>query len=122
VLLEPGFPAYCAGRLLRAGIAPLAHGASHFARQPERENSPVHSTLLEPDPRQLARGEDLRASDILHATGWASLDDLHQAPRHLLLGYGLQRQVRRHKRHQGKPGQKVQHDINQVMKLRRPEN
>ena len=69
MLLEPGFPADGAGRLLGAGIATLAQAAGHFARQEDWENGTVHATLLEPDPRQLSRGVDLRAAHIRQATG-----------------------------------------------------
>ena len=90
VLLEPYFPAYCACRLLWAGIATLAQGSSHFTRQPEGKNGTVNSTLPEPDPRQLTRSVDLRATYIGQATGWASLDDLTQTSGHFLLRNGLE--------------------------------
>ncbi len=54
VLLEPGLPADGAGRLLGAGIATLAHAASGFARQEDREDGPVDFPLIEPDLRQLS--------------------------------------------------------------------
>ena len=95
VLLEPCFPAYCACRLLWAGIASLTQGPDHFARQKDRENGPVHVPLLEPDPRQLFRGVDLWTAHIRQATGGASLDDLNQVFSHFLLGHGLEQQVRR---------------------------
>ena len=71
MVLEPGFPADGAGRLLGAGIATLAQPAGHFARQEDRENGPVDSPLPEPDPRQFSRSVDLRAAHIGQATGWA---------------------------------------------------
>ena len=51
VLLEPGFPPDSAGGLLGAGIASLTQSPDHFARQPERDDGPRHSPLLEPDAR-----------------------------------------------------------------------
>src|SRR6266851_7620040 len=122
VVLEPCFPAYCAGRLLWAGIATLAQSAGCFARQPEGENGTVYSTLPEPDPRQLSRGVDLWAAHIRQATGGASLHDLTETLGHFLLGHRLQQQVCRHQRNQGEPGQKVQQEIDAVMKLGRPQD
>src|SRR6266568_385486 len=111
-----------AGRLLWAGIATLAQPAGHLARQEDRDDGTVDSPLPEPDPRQFSRAVDLWAAHIRQATRWASLDDLHQALSHFLLGNGLEQQVRRHQRHQGEPGQQVQQEIDAVMKLGRPED
>src|SRR6266542_1140289 len=105
VLPQPCFPAESTCRLLWAGIATLAQGAGCFARQEDRDDGPVHPTLLEPDPRQLSRGGDLRAAHIRQATGGPSLHDLTETPCHFLLGHGLEQPVCRHKRHQGEPGQ-----------------
>src|SRR5439155_21033655 len=85
VLLEPGFPTDGTAGLLRAGIATLAQGAGCFARQEDRDDGTVHSTLPEPDPRQLSRGINLRAAHIRQATGGASLDDLTETSGHFLL-------------------------------------
>jgi hypothetical protein len=122
VTLEPGFPTDGAGRLLWAGIATLAQPAGHFARQEDRDDGTVDSPLPEPDPRQFSRAVDLWAAHIRQATGWASLDDLTETSGHFFLGNGLEQQVRRHKRHQGEPGQHVQQEIDAVMKLGRPED
>src|SRR5260370_32987658 len=82
VVLEPCFPAYCAGRLLWAGIATLAQSAGCFARHPEGENGTVYSTLPEPEPRQISRGVDLRPAHTRQATGWASRDGLKEPSGH----------------------------------------
>src|SRR5437879_1667696 len=119
VVLEPCFPANCTSRPLWAGIATLAQAPGCFARQEDWENDAVYSTLLEPDPRQLSRGVDLRAAHVRQATGGACLDDLTEALGYFLLGHRLKQQVSRHKRHQGQPGQHEQHEIDEVMKLGR---
>src|SRR5260370_9044633 len=77
VVLEPCFPADCTSRLLWAGIATLAQAPGCFARQEDRENDTVHPTLLEPDPRQLSRGVDLRTAHVRQATGWAWRSEEH---------------------------------------------
>lgn len=64
VLLEPCFPASCARGLLWAGVASLAQGTGHFARQPERDDGTTHPPLPEPDARQLSRGVDARATHV----------------------------------------------------------
>ena len=46
VCLEPGFPGHRASRLLWAGIAPLAQGTGHPARQPEGNDRPAHPRCL----------------------------------------------------------------------------
>src|SRR5260370_8354834 len=82
VLLEPCFPAYCAGRLLWAGIATLAQSAGCFARQPEGENGPAYSTRPEPDPPQLSSGADLWAAHIRQPTQGPNLHDLRPTSAH----------------------------------------
>ena len=80
MLLEPCFPTDGASGLLGAGIAPLAQGSGHFARQEDRDDGAMHPMLLEPDVRQLPRGVDLWAAHVWQVTGGASLDNLTETP------------------------------------------
>jgi len=105
VLLEPDLPTDGACRLLGAGIATLAHAASGFAWQEDREHGPVDSTLLEPDPRQFSRGVDLRTTHIRQAARGASLYDLYKASSDFFLSNRLEQQVRRHQCHQRQSGE-----------------
>src|SRR5262245_56428480 len=110
-LLKPRLPGEPAYSLLRAGIAALTHRAGCFTGQMKGDDGAAHTPLSEPEPRQLARGVDLRPAHIRQTARWPGLDDLNQSAGNFLACDGLDEQIGGDKRDERQPGQKLHHPI-----------